>query len=123
MVVFRRPPVNILAIIAGAALIVSGCGGDSGTADGADDAAPATAAPSASSGAPATSGSVTTGSAPSGSVASVPPTSAPTASSAPVAAVDVPAALGFTAPLVGGGEIDAASLAGQPVLFWFWAPY
>jgi hypothetical protein len=37
-------------------------------------------------------------------------------------AVAVPAALQFTAPAVGGGEIDAADYAGTPTLFWFWAP-
>jgi hypothetical protein len=35
----------------------------------------------------------------------------------------VPAALQFTAPAVGGGEIDAAQFAGTPTLFWFWAPF
>ena len=66
--------------------------------------------------------------------------SSPTAETAPTSAVRtvssastvpaigsataaVPDALRFTAPLVGGGEIDAAAYAGQPVLFWFWAPY
>jgi hypothetical protein len=34
-----------------------------------------------------------------------------------------PAALQFTAPLVGGGEIDMTTLADRPVLLWFWAPY
>jgi hypothetical protein len=34
-----------------------------------------------------------------------------------------PPILEFTAPLVGGGQIDGASLAGTPVLFWFWAPF
>ena len=36
--------------------------------------------------------------------------------------VTAPASLQFTAPLVGGGDIDAATLAGKPTLFWFWAP-
>ena len=36
--------------------------------------------------------------------------------------VTAPASLQFTAPLVGGGAIDAATLAGKPTLFWFWAP-
>jgi hypothetical protein len=36
--------------------------------------------------------------------------------------VTAPASLQFTAPLVGGGELDAATLAGKPTLFWFWAP-
>ena len=30
--------------------------------------------------------------------------------------------LAFSAPVVGGGELDARSLAGRPVAFWFWAP-
>jgi hypothetical protein len=42
-----------------------------------------------------------------------PPTEAP---------VVVPEALQFVAPAVGGGEIDAAALAGKPTIFWFWAP-
>jgi hypothetical protein len=43
----------------------------------------------------------------------------------PATASDVvaaPAALQFSAPLVGGGELDATSLAGKPTVFWFWAP-
>jgi hypothetical protein len=36
---------------------------------------------------------------------------------------DVAEALRFRAPLVGGGEIDLSTLAGQPVVMWFWAPY
>jgi hypothetical protein len=35
----------------------------------------------------------------------------------------VPAALQFSAPLVGGGEIELGPLAGRPVLLWFWAPW
>jgi hypothetical protein len=38
-------------------------------------------------------------------------------------ALQVPAALQFRAPLVGGGEIDlAAGFTGLPTVFWFWAP-
>jgi hypothetical protein len=37
--------------------------------------------------------------------------------------VDVPDALEFSAPLVGGGEIELGALAGRPVLLWFWAPW
>jgi hypothetical protein len=34
-----------------------------------------------------------------------------------------PEALQFTAPLVGGGEIDlAAGFDDKPTVFWFWAP-
>jgi len=32
-------------------------------------------------------------------------------------------ALAFSAPLVDGGELDVRSLAGRPVVFWFWSPY
>jgi hypothetical protein len=38
------------------------------------------------------------------------------------AAVVVPEALQFTAPLVGGGTFDGAAVAGKPTVFWFWAP-
>lgn len=43
------------------------------------------------------------------------------ASTVPVA--DVPEALKFAAPLVGGGDIELTTLAGRPVLLWFWAPW
>ncbi len=36
---------------------------------------------------------------------------------------NVPEALKFSAPLVGGGEIELTTLAGRPVLLWFWAPW
>lgn len=29
----------------------------------------------------------------------------------------------FRAPLVGGGELDVATVSGTPALFWFWAPF
>lgn len=35
---------------------------------------------------------------------------------------DVPAALDFTAELVGGGTFSGPSIAGQPVVLWFWGP-
>jgi hypothetical protein len=38
------------------------------------------------------------------------------------AAIVVPEALQFTAPLVGGGTFDGAAVAGKPTVFWFWAP-
>lgn len=37
--------------------------------------------------------------------------------------IAAPEALQFSAPLVGGGDIEVASLAGRPVLLWFWAPW
>lgn len=35
----------------------------------------------------------------------------------------VPEILDFEAPLVGGGTIRGAELAGAPVAVWFWAPW
>ena len=29
----------------------------------------------------------------------------------------------FTAPAVGGGQIDLGDLAGQDIVLWFWAPW
>lgn len=50
------------------------------------------------------------------------PGSTVAASVAETPVIDVPAALAFRAPLVGGGEFDGAAYAGRPVAFWFWAP-
>jgi hypothetical protein len=48
---------------------------------------------------------------------------APSPASTTAATQDaVPASLAFTAPRVGGGTVDLAQYAGQPVLLWFWAP-
>lgn len=35
----------------------------------------------------------------------------------------VPSALDFSAPLVDGTDFDLWAYAGEPVVFWFWAPY
>ena len=57
------------------------------------------------------------------------PTAAPTDPAAAAEAADggvvaeAPTALQFSAPLLGGGDIEMASLAGRPVLLWFWAPW
>ena len=37
-------------------------------------------------------------------------------------AAAAPSVLQFSAPLVGGGDLDATTLAGKPTVFWFWAP-
>lgn len=36
--------------------------------------------------------------------------------------IGVPDELEFAATLIGGGTIDAVSLAGTDVFFWFWTP-
>jgi hypothetical protein len=37
-------------------------------------------------------------------------------------AATAPEVLRFSAPIVGGGELDGTSLDGRSVAFWFWAP-
>lgn len=44
----------------------------------------------------------------------------PTAQSTPAGTAD---ALAFTGTTLGGAELDAATLSGQPVALWFWAPW
>ena len=95
----------------GAFLLVVGCAGPQTTPDtppsGASPSSSATASPSPS----LTSSPVTSPSAqPSGEA----PSEAPT---------EVPATLKFTGSKVDGGDFVGASLAGKPVLFWFWAPW
>ena len=47
----------------------------------------------------------------------------PAPSVAQATAPDSPQALRWTAPLIGGGQIDMEEFAGKQVLLWFWAPY
>jgi thiol-disulfide isomerase/thioredoxin len=56
------------------------------------------------------------------------PTPSATKSSAPAktprpTAAEVPATLRFTGTTVEGKRFDGSSLAGKPVLLWFWAPW
>jgi peroxiredoxin len=57
------------------------------------------------------------------------PTTQPTnsvdtgSSTAPTGPAVVPAALAFSAPTVGGGQFDGATLAGKPAVLWFWASW
>lgn len=90
-----------LAVGLALALVVSAC---------------ASGSPGSSAGAPSGGDRVT----------STPPTArAPSSggddgASAPAA---VPEILDFRAPLVGGGTLEGAELAGAPVAVWFWAPW
>ncbi|MEQ1702282.1 MAG: hypothetical protein ABMA25_19395 [Ilumatobacteraceae bacterium] len=95
---------SLLTLVA-TGLLLAACGGSESTGTG---AAP-TAAPEATS-------AVET--APGDSAAAAPDT-AP-GDSAPAAAA--PVALQFSAPAVGGGEIDFTRYAGRAVVLWFWAP-
>jgi hypothetical protein len=51
------------------------------------------------------------------------PQATPTPAAATTATASVPDVLAFTAPLVGGGELDASTLAGETAVFWFWSPF
>ena len=95
----RRPQITFVALAFAALLpmIGSACANNS-AASGNQTAAPDTPAPDT----PA------------------PDTPAPDTSD--VANPDAPAALQFSAPLVGGGTIDFRQFAGQAVALWFWAP-
>ncbi len=31
--------------------------------------------------------------------------------------------LSFTAPAIGGGQVDASTFQGRPALLWFWSPW
>jgi hypothetical protein len=95
---------RLLAAIAAGGLLLAACGGGSATDSAASPDVTAAAAPAA----PGDQGSE--------SVDDAVPTDAGATADA------TPAALQFTAPLVGGGELDASTLAGKPTVFWFWAP-
>lgn len=62
---------------------------------------------------------------PVGTVADATPTAPSTAQATdtPDQAASVPKALKFTATTSAGDAFDAATLAGKPVVFWFWAPW
>lgn len=87
------------------ALALSGCGTSSS-----DDAPDADAASGAASGA-ATGAS------------DAPPAASQTPSPGGSADAPVPAALDFTATTVTGESFSGASVAGRPVVLWFWAPW
>jgi len=61
-------------------------------------------------------------------ITSSPPAPQPPASGGPggdegASDAPVPEILDFEAPLVGGGTLEGAELAGAPVAVWFWAPW
>jgi hypothetical protein len=126
---------SLAAVLVSGAIVMSSCGGDSGPGDTGptDPQAPVTAAPDPTDPADPTVTTITT----------VGPdtTTAPddqgaddveepdaggddgdTAGSEPPAA-EAPEILRFSAPVVGGGELDLAAYGDRPVLLWFWAPF
>lgn len=91
----RVRPAMVMVCVSG--LLLAGCGG--GEAGG-DQTDPPPADPPAGAASPATE---------------APDQAAPEP--------EVPEVLAFTAPTVDGDELDAATLAGTPVAFWFWAAW
>ncbi len=55
--------------------------------------------------------------------AAPPSLAAPASASAAPSAPAVPESLRFTATTLDGAAFDGSSLAGRPVVFWFWAPW
>ncbi|MGP3919834.1 redoxin domain-containing protein [Nonomuraea sp. 10N515B] len=101
-------PVRTAAASAALALLAAGCGG-TGQREAASDTT------SASATATMTSAQTTS---PSTSVTPEPTASQETASNG-----SVPATLEFSARTLDGETFQGASLAGKPVVFWFWAPW
>ena len=104
---FRRAALSVVAPLALAAL--AACGSNT-TASTSGDAATTVVA----------AASDTAGKAPTSSVGGDVGTTGP--AGAGTATADVPEALQFSAPLIGGGEIDLREYAGRTVALWFWAP-
>ncbi len=128
--VLRSPrPRRSVAALAAGLLLLSACGGDAAE-DGASGATPApvTSAPSAGTESADTAGTADTAEAGSETSPATDASSDTSAATNPATEGDadpvpVPEALQFSSALVGGGELDLATLAGRPVLLWFWAPF
>ncbi|MEN9506380.1 MAG: hypothetical protein RI958_2306 [Actinomycetota bacterium] len=100
---------TLVGVLAASALLVDACGPEAST--------------TADTTSPAASGADSTGTSDADASAGGDDTAAPVESSTDTRApADVPAALQFSSPLVGGGTFEGASLAGTPAAFWFWAP-
>lgn len=124
---------NLAALVAVGALVVAGCGGDDGGAQPTPTEAPTTA-PSTTTG--ATDQPTPDAPAESEGGQQVSPDDTQVTSDDTGTDTDtdngsdeaefVPSApeiLQVTAPLIGGGELDLATLADRPLLLWFWSPF
>ncbi len=112
----------VLGVVA--ALALAACGGAE-VADGSDPAASGasrTESPSAPA-SPAESSSSETGSTTSGKGGEGAKGAKSQQSEGPAPETVVPAALQFQATTVSGDAFDGASVAGRPVVLWFWAPW
>lgn len=99
----RSRPTALLITVVGALLAVSACASDDGTDTAASDTATTSSDASPADPAPSTA-----------KATSPPKSTSDTA---------VPETLDFSASTVSGDAFDGASVAGRPVLLWFWAPW
>ena len=106
----------MVLVVAGA--LLAGCGDDMGSSGSAatDALDAATAAPTTTTPSPTTPSTATP------STTGAPGTGAPQPGDTAQPASEVPEALQFAAPLVGGGSLDFSQYAGTTVALWFWAP-
>jgi hypothetical protein len=124
---------GLIPAVAAGTLVFAACGGGSASNTASDTAPPAadepelvdTEAPADAAATPAETPAPTESEAVEPAATDPAPADEAVEETAAEPAADpivVPASLQFSAPLVGGGELDAASLAGKPTVFWFWAP-
>lgn len=106
------------AVLGAAALVLSACGGGEGGPSAAPDDDFATVAPSDTAD-PEPSADPEPDAAADRDDTGTRPDAAPK----PLPDGPVAEALRFTAQTVAGESFDAADLAGQPTMFWFWAPW
>jgi hypothetical protein len=107
-----------LGAIAAGSLLFAACSGGSAT----DSSAESTAVGDATSAVTEVAAGEPATEAPAGETTSDAATGTDATGNDAAAVEAAPAALQFSAPLVGGGELDASTLAGKPTVFWFWAP-
>lgn len=95
-----------IVTMAGAALLVAGCGGGGEATSAVESPSEAPASPGAQSPGAQSSGAQSSG-----------------AQSPGAQGRDVPEALRFKGETLAGEQFDGAALAGRPAVFWFWAPW
>ncbi|MCS5672443.1 MAG: hypothetical protein NZ584_06745 [Acidimicrobiales bacterium] len=121
-------PRGRLALLAIVAVLAASCSASSApTIEAAGTTPPTTVAPTATPGYDdGGSGDDGSGTDPADVVASAAAAGADTESSGTdtltAEAAQVPEVLAFEVALIGGGTLHGADLAGEDVLFWFWAP-
>ena len=118
-------PRGRLALLAIVAVLAASCSASSApTIEAAGTTPPTTVAPTATPGYDdGGSGDDGSGTDPADVVASAGANTEPSGTDTLTAeAAQVPEVLAFEVALIGGGTLHGADLAGEDVLFWFWAP-